>query len=216
MLLRKLLRLDRLTWALVLAALLACSGPLVQASPLLAQSQPTSVDLEYFIGTAFYPNHILLEWQSVSEQQTANFRLKRGTTPDPAQASIITDPVIPAHPGSTIGYYYSYQDSVGLVPGVIYYYWIEDEELGGGWNQHLGDPDLNPVVPWGCSIYDVVCNFVIGIEDITAIANHWNCTLGNGCYDDHFDVNGDNAIDVQDTMLAASRWACQLGDACYP
>jgi hypothetical protein len=216
MLLHKLLRLDRLAWALVLALLLAGAVPPVQASSLPAPSQPDSVELEFFIGTADYPSHILLEWQSVSEQQTTNFRLKRGTTPNPAQATVITDPVIPAHPGSTIGYYYSYPDSAGLVPGVIYYYWIEDQDLGGAWNQHLDDPNLNPVVLWGCSTYDVVCNFVIDLQDITALANLWGCALGSACYNAHFDVNSDNVIDVQDIVLTSSRWGCELGQICYP
>jgi hypothetical protein len=216
MLLHKLLRLDRLAWALVLASLLAGAVLPVQASSLPAPSQPGSGELEFFIGTADYPSHILLEWQSVSEQQTANFRLKRGTTPNPADATVITDPVIPAHPGSTIGYYYSYPDSAGLVPGVIYYYWIEDQDLGGAWNQHLDDPNLNPVVAWGCSTYDVVCDFVINTQDITALAQQWNCALGSPCYLPLYDVNADNVIDVRDMLLTASRWGCALGEACYP
>lgn len=216
MLLQKLLRRHWLIWVLVLATLLACSVPLVQASSLPAPSQPGPMELEYFIGWAAYPSHIFLEWQSVSEQRTTAFRLRRGTTPNPAQATIITNPVIPAHPGSPSGYYYSYLDSAGLVPGVIYYYWIEDQDLGGAWNQHLDDPILNPVVPWGCSNYDVVCNFIVDSQDITAIASLWNCPLGSACYNAHYDVNSDNAIDVQDIMLSASRWGCEFGQACYP
>jgi hypothetical protein len=216
MLLHTLLRLDRLAWALVLALLLVGAVPPVQASSLPAPSQPDSVELEFFIGNPDYPSHILLEWQSVSEQQTTNFRLKRGTTPNPAQATVITDPVIPAHPGSTLGYYYSYPDSAGLIPGVIYYYWIEDQDTGGAWNQHLDDPNLNPVVAWGCSTFDVVCDFVINTQDITALAGLWNCALGSGCYDPHFDVNMDNMIDVLDIMLSAGRWGCALGQPCYP
>ncbi|HSN77625.1 MAG TPA: hypothetical protein VL334_21335, partial [Anaerolineae bacterium] len=120
-----------------------------------------------------------------------------------------------AHPGSTVGYYYSYQDDFNLVPGTTYYYWIEDQDNNGIWSQHLDDPTLNPVVPWGCSIYDVVCNFVIDIQDVSAIASLWNCALGSACYDAHYDVNLDNFIDMRDIMLSASRWGCQRPDACY-
>lgn len=200
--------------ALLLLAVLGFPASGAWARPAM-QPAPDSVDLEYFIGTAHYPNYILLEWQSVSEATTANFRLKRGVTPNPAQAVVITTPVIPAHPGSTMGYYYAYQDSAGLVPGTIYYYWIEDQDMGGFWNPHLDDPNLNPVVPWGCSVYDVICDFVINSQDITALASRWNCALGNPCYDPHFDVNADAVIDVRDIMLSASRWNCTQGQPCY-
>jgi hypothetical protein len=180
------------------------------------QTNPLSVELEYFAGTANYPSHILLEWQSVSEIETLAYRLYRGTTPDPNQAGLLVPSIPATNPGSPIGAYYSHQDSFDLTPGVIYYYWIEDLDTGNHWNQHRNEPNLNPEVPWGCSVYDVVCNFVIGIEDITAIANHWNCAWGSACYDITFDVNRDNGIDVRDVMLSAGRWACQLGDACYP
>jgi hypothetical protein len=197
-------------------ALLALALAAILPGTATAAQQPESVELEFFIGTAVYPSHILLEWQSVSEQQTAGYRLFRGVTSDPNQATLLVPWIQALNPGSSAGAYYSYQDSANLTPGVVYHYWIEDLDTGGSWNQHRNDPSLIPVVPWGCSPYDVVCNFVIGIEDITAIANHWNCALGSACYDDLFDVNDDDVIDVQDVMLAAGRWACQLGDACYP
>lgn len=207
--------LTPLLLTLLLLTLLASPATSLAASPA-RQPGPDSVDLEYFIGTANYPQHILLEWQSVSETTVVAYRLLRGTTPNPSQAVVITTPAIPAHPGSTQGYYYAYPDSAGLVPGTIYYYWIEDQDVGGLWNTHQDDPNLNPIVPWGCSIYDVICNFVIDTQDVTALASRWNCTLGQGCYDPHFDVNSDNVIDVRDVMLSAGRWGCALGQSCYP
>ncbi len=207
--------LTPLLLTLLLLTLLAGPATSLAASPAM-QPGPDSVDLEYFIGTADYPQHILLEWQSVSEQTVSAYRLLRGTTPNPSQAVVITAPVIPAHPGSTQGYYYAYPDSAGLVPGMVYYYWIEDQDLGGTWNTHWDDPNLNPIVPWGCSIYDVICNFVIDTQDVTALASRWNCALNQSCYDPHFDVNSDNVIDVRDVMLSAGRWGCGLGQTCYP
>lgn len=201
--------------AMLLLALLG-SPATGLAAGLTAQTGPDSVELEYFIGTANYPQHILLEWQSVSEQTTTQFRLLRGVTPNPSQAVVITIPAIPAHPGSTQGHYYAYPDSAGLVPGTIYYYWIEDMDMGGLWNAHWDDPSLNPVVPWGCSVYDVICDFTIDSADISAVALHWNCTLGNVCYDAGLDVNGDQVIDMRDVMQVASRWGCTLGQSCYP
>ncbi len=199
----------------MILALLA--GPLASAhaSPAPAPRAPDAVTLEFFSGTAVYPSHILLEWLSVSEQETQGYRLFRGVTPDPDQATLLV-PWVQGHPGSPAGYFYQHQDSSNLVPGTTYYYWIEDLDLSGGWNQHRDDPGLNPVVPWGCSRYDVVCTFVIDSQDIAAIATRWNCALGNACYDAHFDVNADAVIDVQDLMLTSSRWGCRLGEACYP
>lgn len=188
-------------------------GPALYASS--APQQPQSVELEYFIGTAVYPSHILLEWQSVSEQQTIGYRLFRGVTPNPNQATLLVPFVQATNPGSSSGAYYSYQDSANLTPGVVYYYWIEDQDTGLTWNQHHDDPGLNPIVPWGCSPYDVVCNFIINSEDITTVALHWNCASGDACYDGNYDVNNDFVIDMRDLMLVASRWECQVTQACY-
>lgn len=198
--------------AALIVTLLA--GPLASAhaSPPLSPPAPDAVTLEYFIGTAVYPSHILLEWLSVSEQDTQGYRLYRGVTPDPDQATLLI-PFIAGHPGSPTGYLYEHLDSSNLVPGTVYYYWIEDLDVNGAWSQH---PDLNPVVPWGCSRYDVVCDFVINSQDIAAIAGHWNCAVGNPCYDGYFNVSDDDsAIDVRDVMLAAARWGCLIGQACY-
>lgn len=194
--------------AALILALLAGGPATAQTTP------PESVELEYFIGTAEYPSHILLEWQSVSEQDTQGYSLKRGTTPDPLQVITIA-PFIPGNPGSPLGYYYAYQDSFNLVPGTVYYYWIEDLDLTGNWTAYHNDPDLNPIVPWGCSRYDVVCNFAIDTQDIAAVADHWNCAQGSACFDDHYDLYVDFTIDVRDIMAAAARWGCVIGDACY-
>lgn len=203
----KQLALSSLAAAMILALL---AGPLASAQ----NTPPDSVELEYFIGTAVYPSHILLEWQSVSEQDTQGYRLKRGTTPDPLQVITIA-PFIPGNPGSPLGYYYSYQDTFNLVPGTTYYYWIEDQSLSGSWITYHNDPSLNPIVPWGCSRYDVVCNFAIDAQDIAAIAGRWNCAQGSACFDGHYDLNGDWTIDVRDVMLDAARWGCVIGQACY-
>ncbi|MEZ4768879.1 MAG: hypothetical protein R2844_10700 [Caldilineales bacterium] len=177
--------------------------------------EPEGVTLDYFIATADYPNHILLEWETVSELNTQAFRIKRGVTPNVAQAVVVI-PYIPAHPGSPFGYYYSAQDSTGLVDGTTYYYWIEDEELGqpGVWILH---PEYNPTVAWGfvCSEYDFDCNQVVDALDIAAVAAKWNCNLGDACYDAAYDLNNDNRIDVIDVEEDAAHWGCQYGDPCY-
>lgn len=175
--------------------------------------QPESVQLEFFIGTANYPNHILLEWQSVSELHTLQFRLYRATVNNPAQAIPIS-PDIPAHPGVQGGFYYSFQDTLNLVGGTTYYYWIQDEDTNLVFTLHV-DPNLVPIVPWGCSVYDLICNGVIDTQDITAVANHWNCATGDACYLAAYDLNNSGRIDVVDLMRVARRWNCHLGQACY-
>ena len=207
-----------LAWRHPGAATAAQPPTLVRQAPSVVQL-PQSVELEYFIGAAHYPDHILLEWQSVSEIGAAGYRLYRFDTPTPNWNDPNLAPLVPfipvTNPGGG-GAYYFYEDSASLSPGVVYYYWIEDQDSDGNWNQHRDDPDLNPRAPWGCSRYDVVCNFAINSEDITAVALLWNCASGNACYDADFDVNNDFVIDMRDLALVASRWGCQLGQPCYP
>ena len=199
----------KLTALLMLMLCLLPTGA-TAAGPI---EQPESVEIDYFIGTANYPSHILLEWQSVSEIATVLYRIRRATVNDPAQAILIS-PDISAHPGSTLGYTYSYQDTLNLVGGTTYYYWIQDEDINGATTTHV-EPNLVPIVPWGCSRYDVVCNFVIDTEDISTIANQWNCATGNPCYLQAYDLNNSGRIDVIDLLIDSSRWNCQFGQACY-
>ncbi len=197
---------------LALMLLLLCLLPTAAtaAGPI---EQPESVQLEYVTGTANYPSHVLVEWQSVSEIATVLYRVYRATVNNPAQAILIS-PDISAHPGSTQGYTYSYQDTLNLVGGTTYYYWIQDEDINGATTTHL-EPNLVPIVPWGCSRYDVVCNFVVDTQDFTAIANSWNCVTGNSCYVAAYDLNNNGRIDVIDLTIDTSRWNCQFGQACY-
>ncbi|MCB9141645.1 MAG: hypothetical protein H6646_05120 [Anaerolineales bacterium] len=200
----------------LLGVLLIAVSVVGPSGPVSAQADaPTGVTLDYFIATADYPNHILLEWETVSELNTQAFRIKRGTTPNLAAAAVVV-PYVVAHPGSSLGYYYSEEDSTGLVDGTTYYYWIEDEELGhpGVWIAH---PEYNPVVVWGfvCSVYDFDCNAVVNALDIAAAAQRWNCSLGDPCYDSRYDLNSDDRIDVIDIERDAAHWGCQYGDVCY-
>lgn len=187
------------------------SAPVTQAQA----DTPAGVTLEYFIATAHYPDYILLEWATVSELNTQGFRIKRGTTPNVAQASLVIPFVPAANPGGG-GAAYAEQDNNGLVDGTTYYYWIEDQDLNGpgNWNPH---PEYNPTVLWEfvCSPYDFDCNQVVNTLDITAVAQRWNCALGNGCYDATYDLNSDNQINVIDIELDAAHWGCELGDQCY-
>lgn len=200
----------------LLACLLAVvSFPLSTPVTQAQADAPAGVTLDYFIATAHYPTYILLEWESVSELNTQAFRIKRGVTPNLADAAVII-PYVVAHPGSPLGYYYSQQDSNSLVDGTTYYYWIEDEQLGQP-NVWIAHPEYNPNVTWGfvCSVYDFNCDQAVDTLDITAVAQHWNCAQGNACYDATYDLNSDNQINVIDIELDAAHWGCEFGEQCY-
>ena len=51
---------------------------------------------------------------------------------------------------------------------------------------------------------------VVDVADIQQVASRWNCQLGDGCYDDDYDVDNDGDIDIVDIMLVTSHW----GDTC--
>ena len=201
------------SWLVVCCVLLGLLAGL--PAPVRAQDEaPDGVTLDYFTATASYPDYILLEWETVSEINTQAFRIKRGTTSNPAQAAVLI-PYVPAHPGSLFGYYYFLQDSDGLVDGTTYYYWIEDEEFGQP-NVWIAHPEYNPIVPWfACSIYDFDCSMEVDALDIAAAAERWNCSLGDPCYDATYDLNSDDQVDIIDIELDAARWGCQVSDACY-
>jgi hypothetical protein len=181
---------------------------------LSTATAPDAVELEFFIGTANYPVDVLLEWATVSETNTSRFRIYRGTVNDWSVAENIHEEDAQSPGGG--GNYYSYHDSYNLVPGTVYYYWIAGANLNGEWPPPDTDPEYVPVVPWGdCSAYDVVCNFVIDAQDLTAIAERWTCSQGEVCYEATLDLNADLIIDVLDIMEDGGRWGCTWGQACY-
>jgi hypothetical protein len=96
---------------------------------------PTAIVLEYFKATSV-EGGILLEWKTILEIDNWGFNLYRGLAPDFSTAERINDELIPGQGrGRASGAYYSYFDS-GVEPGVEYYYWLEDVEIGGKTTQH--------------------------------------------------------------------------------
>ena len=51
---------------------------------------------------------------------------------------------------------------------------------------------------------------VVDVADIQQVASRWGCRLGDGCYDDTYDMDNDDDIDIVDIMLVAAHW----GDSC--
>lgn len=208
------------TWLIVLALILALSASPISAQTLpqasggdSSDAAPQSVELNYFIGTA-HPGYILLEWESVSELNTQAFRIYRATVDDPSAAIYLDPPgVVTAHLGSVSGYYYSWQDSYNLTPGVTYYYWLEDQDVNNIWTRHL-DANLVPVVPY-CSLYDVNCSLTVDLADITLVANAWQCSVFDSCYATSYDLDGSYYVLVNDVMQVAAHWSCNWADTCY-
>jgi protoporphyrinogen oxidase len=50
----------------------------------------------------------------------------------------------------------------------------------------------------------------VGVEDIMLVANRWRCRSGDGCYDEHYDLDHDGDIDIVDIMKVAVHW----GETC--
>ena len=62
-----------------------------------------------------------------------------------------------------------------------------------------------------CPLYtDFDCSCVVDVADIMEVASRWRCQLGDECYDETYDLDGDEDIDIVDIMLVVTRW----GDDC--
>jgi hypothetical protein len=57
-----------------------------------------------------------------------------------------------------------------------------------------------------CFWMDIDCNCTVNVEDVQAVADRWRCEVGDGCYDDRYDVDGDGIVTVIDGMQIAVRW----------
>lgn len=70
-------------------------------------------------------DHILLTWETVSEVGNLGFNLYRGlSTAGPDRQ--LNAALIPSQgPGSANGFFYTWDDTVDLIPGSTYYYWLD-------------------------------------------------------------------------------------------
>jgi hypothetical protein len=77
---------------------------------------------------------VVVEWSTASEFDTVGFNLLRSeTTTDPGK--LVNDNLIPASDDSQTGGDYRYTDST-VVPGRVYYYYLEDVSADGSINKH--------------------------------------------------------------------------------
>jgi hypothetical protein len=80
------------------------------------------------------PAHILVEWTTATEVNTAGFNLYRSTLPDGTFVKVNAQ-LIPASTDPLSGGKYKYED-LDVTLGQTYYYKLEDVELGGTKEQH--------------------------------------------------------------------------------
>jgi PKD repeat protein len=57
-----------------------------------------------------------------------------------------------------------------------------------------------------CHWADVVCDCVVNVLDVQAVASRWRCQVGDGCYDARYDLDGDGVITVVGIMQVAAEW----------
>ena len=57
-----------------------------------------------------------------------------------------------------------------------------------------------------CYWMDIDCNCTVDVADLQAVSNNWRCEIGDGCYNDRHDVDGDGTITVIDLMKVAAQW----------
>ena len=89
---------------------------------------PLLVDLVSFTATAL-ENHVILEWETASEIDTAGFHLWRSET-NGGEYARITDYLIPAEGSPSWGAEYEYDD-LDVEPGRTYFYKLEDIDYSG-------------------------------------------------------------------------------------
>lgn len=177
---------------------------------------PQAVELEYVIATAL-PDSIRVEWGSVSEFDTLGYNLYRATVPDPGQAVKLNAAMIPGHPGSQLGYPYTYLDSYALVNGLTYYYWVEDIDINGLPTLHtdmmaqatyLGPSATSTPTPTPTATPTSTPTATSSpTATPTATASAPACSP--------FDFNCNYIVDVNDLAELASHWNCALGQECF-
>jgi hypothetical protein len=80
---------------------------------------------------------ILVTWESSQEIENLGFNLYRAES-EAGPMARLNDELIPSGvpPGSPFGTVYEWLDEDGLVPGQVYYYWLEDVDIYGRTTLH--------------------------------------------------------------------------------
>ena len=138
----------------------------IGATVALYGSEPLSVTLAEFYA-AQQADAILVTWETASELGNRGFNLYRGTSPAGWDRQLNAALIPSQSQGSPGGFVYTWEDRADLVPGVTYYYWLQDVDTSGAMTMHgpvsvdfgvptavtLGGVDASPVagaaaLPW--------------------------------------------------------------------
>lgn len=95
---------------------------------------PTAVRLARFVVLP-KRSYVLLEWETASERDNAGFNVYRSAAPNVAGARLNAALIPSRSPGGGEGAVYEFRDETA-VPGVRYYYTLEDVDLAGRPTRH--------------------------------------------------------------------------------
>ncbi len=128
--------------------------------------QPQAVTLADFYAVQ-QGDAVLVTWETASELGNRGFNLYRGTSPAGWDRQLNAALIPSQSQGSPGGFVYTWEDRADLVPGVTYYYWLQDVDTSGAMTMHgpvsvdfgvptavtLGGVDASPVagaaaLPW--------------------------------------------------------------------
>ena len=57
-----------------------------------------------------------------------------------------------------------------------------------------------------CYWMDMDCDCSVDVADLQTMAGNWRCQVGEGCYKNRQDIDGDGTITVIDLMRIAAQW----------
>ncbi len=96
---------------------------------------PTAIELVSLTASRTPSSTVQVEWETATEIANVGFNLYRATSPGGLQARLNEVLVPTQHPGTPMGAKYAWLDS-DVVPGLTYYYWLEDIDVNGSAMQH--------------------------------------------------------------------------------
>jgi hypothetical protein len=111
------------------------SGATTIHGPVSVGFAPLAVTLAGFSAVQ-QGDTILATWETASELDNLGFNLYRGVDPTGPDRQLNAALIPSQSPGSSGGYAYTWEDRADLLPGVTYFYWLEDVDIHGATTMH--------------------------------------------------------------------------------